>query len=249
MLERRECELISAGIDGELTLGEQRELDELLAASNEARALHAELRSVAGLLESLPEAAPPPELAQRVLARTATADANVVTFRKRWRSVRLPLAFAAGLMVAVAVQRLLPPEPTPVERQWMSGTLAPLTRLPGQSEQAIDVDGLSGYVSLGQRGVMRSLEFRLQSAAPLEIEVGLAGTGRRLGGIVLAEDEQSPGAGRIEFAGGTVRVFGDGAAAFGLLLPDTATDAGATGAIRVAIHSDGRIRYETTISE
>jgi hypothetical protein len=249
MLERHECELISAGIDGELTPREQREHDELLAASKEARALHAELCAVGGLLESLPEAAPPPELAERVLVRTATGGANVVPIKIRWRRARLPLAFAAGLMVAVAVQRLLPPEPTPLEQQWMSGTLAPLTRLPGQFEQAIDVDGLSGYVSLGQRGDTRSLEFRLQSAAPLEIEVGLAGTGRRLGGVVLAEDEQGPDAGRIEFAGGTVRVSGDGAAAFGLLLPDAVARAGATGAIRVAIRSDGRVRYETTIGE
>ena len=43
MLDRRHRELISAGIDGELTPREQAELVKLLAASDEARALHAEL--------------------------------------------------------------------------------------------------------------------------------------------------------------------------------------------------------------
>jgi len=76
MLDRRHRELISAGIDGELTPREQAELDELLAASDEARALHTELLAVGGLLDSLPRVAPPPELAERVLSRAAPRSGN-----------------------------------------------------------------------------------------------------------------------------------------------------------------------------
>ena len=117
MLDRHECELISAGLDGELAPGEQREHDELLASSAEARALRAELRGVGAALESLPEQAPPADLAERVLARAAPRDAKVTPLRPRWRRAHVPLAFAAGLLVAVAVSRLLPVGGSPLEQQ------------------------------------------------------------------------------------------------------------------------------------
>ncbi|MEJ2385326.1 MAG: hypothetical protein P8Y54_13200 [Xanthomonadales bacterium] len=247
MLDRHECELISAGLDGELAPGEQREHDELLASSAEARALRAELRGVGAALESLPEQAPPADLAERVLARAAPRDAKVTPLRPRWRRAHVPLAFAAGLLVAVAVSRLLPVGGSPLEQQWMSGTLAPAARLPGHAEQRIDADGLTGSVRLGQRGGTRSLEFRVEATGPVEIEVDLNGTGRTFGGVVVAED--GPGPGRIEFAGGTVRVAGGAGAAFGLLLPATAAHPDHGEAVRVAIRSDGRTRFETAFGE
>jgi hypothetical protein len=247
MLDRRHRELISAGIDGELTPREQAELDELLAASDEARALHTELLAVGGLLDSLPRVAPPPELAERVLSRAAPRSGKVVPIRAAWRRVQLPLAFAAGLLVAVAVQGLLlPPGGSPGDTQWMSGTLAPASHRAGHR---IEADGLSGEVRLGDRGGTPALEFRLQAPSPLEIDVRLAESGHTFGGIVMAEGGQVPDAGRIELAGGTVRVVGDGAAAFGLLLPAATTGADQGGAIRVAISSGGQVRYEATFED
>jgi hypothetical protein len=248
MLNRDQRELISAGLDGELTSRERREHDALLAASAEARALQAELRSVGGALETLPEVAPPSDLAERVLTQATPRRASVTPIRSRWRRVQLPLAFAAGLLAAVVVQRLLPPA-APEDQQWMSGTLAPASKLPGLTGHRIDTEGLHGQVSLGQRDGARALEFRLQASAPLEIEVDLEGTGRSFGGVVSVDEVPGVDARRIEFAGGTVRVVGDGAAAFGLLLPAMATGAGQGGAIRVAIHSGGEIRYEATFED
>lgn len=240
MLERHECELISAGVDGELSPREQRQLDELLAHSEEARVMNAELRSVCASIESLPEETPPADLAGTILNRVAPRSATVVPLRTRWRRAQLPLAFAAGLLVAVAVQRLLPPEPTAGELQWLSGTLAPASQ---RSAQLIETEGLKGRVGSGFRGKTRTLEFQLQTTEPLEIEIGLSGTGLEFGGIVPNDRGQELVAERIESTGGTVRVVGDGAAAFGLLLPATA--AGDQGEeIRVAIRSGGRIRYE-----
>ena len=242
MLERDQCELISAGIDGELSPREQARLDELLADSGEARALRDELLAVARAVESLPEEAPPAELAGRIMDRAAPRGATVVPLHTPWRRVQLPMAFAAGLLVAVATQRLLPPEPTAEELQWLSGTLAPASQ---RSALRIETAGLKGRVDSVFRGKTRTLEFRLEAAAPLEIEVGLSGTGLAFGGIVPNEGGQGLDAGRIESAGGTVRVVGDGAAAFGLLLPATAAGDEGEG-IRVAIRSGGEVRYEAT---
>jgi len=242
MLERDECELISAGVDGELSPREQRRFDELLANSPEARALHDELRAVGAAVEALPEQAPPADLAARILDRAAPRRAVVVPLRTPWRRMQLPLAFAAGLLVAVVTPRLLP-EPTADELQWLSGTLAPASQ---RAAQRIEMQGLEGQLNSVLRGGTRTLEFDLAAAAPLEIEVGLAGTGLTFGGIVANGDGQGLVAERIESTGGTVRVVGDGAAAFGLLLPATAAAGDEGAGIHVAIRSGGEIRYEAT---
>ena len=72
MLSERALYLLNAGIDGELDATEQEELDAVLEASAEARAMHAELLKLANLLESVPAKDPPPELSAQILDRVAT---------------------------------------------------------------------------------------------------------------------------------------------------------------------------------
>jgi hypothetical protein len=246
MLNERERELINAGVDGELAAADRQAHDDLLAASAEARALRGELLKLAALIEALPEQAPPADLAGRILQQAEPRSATVVPLRPRWRRAQLPLAFAAGLLVALVVPRLAPLGVEPAEQARMSGTLAPAAESRGGAAHEIDVPGLSGRVALGQRGEARSLEFDLRGDTPLEIEVGLAGTGHAFGGVVLDEAGRDRGPGRIEVTGGTVRVVGDGAAAFGLLLPATA--AGAEN-LSIAIRSGGAVRYEATFED
>ncbi|MGQ9913601.1 MAG: hypothetical protein ACUVQQ_04540 [Thermogutta sp.] len=63
-----ENELFSAYLDGELTVEEQAQLEQLLAGSESARKLLEELRLQANLLQSLPRVNAPADLADRVWA-------------------------------------------------------------------------------------------------------------------------------------------------------------------------------------
>ncbi|MCE9562178.1 MAG: hypothetical protein K8U57_09005 [Planctomycetes bacterium] len=65
-------QLITAGIDGELTPLESRRLSRLLNSSAEARAIHSKLQADRNKLQALPRIAPPPELQSRVMARIAS---------------------------------------------------------------------------------------------------------------------------------------------------------------------------------
>ena len=69
MLETRALELINAGIDGELDADGRAELEQLLAASADARAMQAELRKLAGALDRMPELEPPGDLADRIIGQ------------------------------------------------------------------------------------------------------------------------------------------------------------------------------------
>lgn len=249
MLDRHECELISAGLDGELSPKEQRAHDDLLARSEEARRLRAELFGVGAAIASLPERRPPAGLADKVLAKMAPRDSNVVPLNRGWRRAQVPLAFAAGLLLALVIPRWLPFEAGPGDHGRMSGTLAPATQhLPG-SGHVIDTEGLKGSIMLGRRGDTPTLEFRLRAPEPLEVEVVLNDESAAFGGIVPIGTGPAWRDGRLEFTGGTVRVVGDGAAAFGLLLPATAADADGREEIRVAIYSGGRMRYEASFND
>jgi hypothetical protein len=69
MISEEQLTLITAGIDGELTAEEARQLRELLIASPEARELYTQLRSDSDRVRSLPLIQPPLELRQRVIER------------------------------------------------------------------------------------------------------------------------------------------------------------------------------------
>src|SRR4051812_41492897 len=64
-------QLITAAVDGELTPAEARRLDEALAASPEARALHARFQADSKPPRELPRVPPPAALRPRVMARIA----------------------------------------------------------------------------------------------------------------------------------------------------------------------------------
>jgi hypothetical protein len=111
MLPSDQLELLTAGVDGELTPKEARLLRQLLADSSEAAALFGRLQSDRDRLLTLPTLPAPADLRDRILAKltsrpplaplahvrrpSATPDCSS---RRSW----IPLAVAASLLVGVS---------------------------------------------------------------------------------------------------------------------------------------------------
>jgi hypothetical protein len=113
MLSPDQLELLTAAVDGELPPRRARRLRRLLAASAEARTVLARLEADAARLRNLPKAAPPADLAARIMAKVAVSTPPVVAsparpatvpFRRRqWVHV----AVAASLLLGVGVSSFL----------------------------------------------------------------------------------------------------------------------------------------------
>lgn len=244
MLTPHERELISAGFDGELSDEERREHDALLERSNDARRFRAELDKLDAAIRSLPEHAPPAGLAGRILEKAAPASATVVPLRRPWRRMQVPLAFAAGLLAAVAVQRWLPVDVGPGDIARMTGTLAPSPR--AGDTRRIDAAEVSGRVTLDAVGEQPILEFELESAEPLTVEVDLDGSGLTFGGFEFMDVQGNRDDGRIELTGGTVRMTGGRAAAARLHLP--ATGERSEGVVAVVVRARGEVVLEESFA-
>jgi negative regulator of sigma E activity len=111
-------ELLSAYLDGELTAGEQAEVERLLATNPAARQLLDELRTLGSVLQSLPQQKLGEDLSEQVLRtakqrmqreeepdRAASAEAPVPLPRRsiRERFINSRALVWAGLAVAIAV--------------------------------------------------------------------------------------------------------------------------------------------------
>lgn len=113
MLPADQLELLTAAVDGELTPRQSRHLRRLLVGSGEARTVLARLQADAARLRNLPKAAPPADLAARIMAKVATvtpapiipARPATVPFRRtpQW----VPVAVAASLLLGVAASSFL----------------------------------------------------------------------------------------------------------------------------------------------
>lgn len=91
-------ELLSASLDGELTVDEQARLDEHLNTCPACRALYEEL---AGLHAADWEVEAPPELTQRILNHLPAQHSGKVIYWKRWGAMAAAIA-----LVALAAWRL-----------------------------------------------------------------------------------------------------------------------------------------------
>ncbi len=106
MLDDRQQELISAYLDGELPASEAAEVEQLLAASDEARNLADELRAISKTIRQLPAQRSPQALGATVLksidARRSTVAQATEIRSSRWRSTSwAALAIAGAIVVMV----------------------------------------------------------------------------------------------------------------------------------------------------
>jgi len=216
MLEEHALELINAEIDGELGPEERAELDDLLEASEAARALRAELRKLANLLDGLPEKAPPADLADSILR-----DIHVPKRQPAFSVSRLfasvqpaaaGFAFAAGLLLAVGFYELSPSDRFSVDASNMVGTMVmnPQSDVARQTDtMMVQGPGISGKVSISVSGEFKILSFDLASARQTEIQIALTDTGLGFGGIAHGPVGNTIGVDYYEVSGGSLRVVNE----------------------------------------
>ena len=100
--EQRRHELLSAYVDGEVTAEEAREVEELLASSEDARRELAEIRATVDLVRGLPELEPP-----RSFALDAAPERRWTLWWPSVRTTGLATSVAAMLLVALVAGDML----------------------------------------------------------------------------------------------------------------------------------------------
>lgn len=253
MLTERTLHLINAELDGELAPGEQEELDALLQSSAEARAMKAELQKLANLLDAEPERTPPPMLHQRILDRVAGPEpAPRFNMTRLFSSLQpsVGLAFAAGLIVTVAVYEWVPVNHSSRDTANMVGTM-----MAGKQDKApavldrlvVSEQGMAGEVRLLGGRELLMLEVEIDSTRAAEIEIGLSEAGVVFGGIALARPDEPAAPESYDVSGGTLRVAGHGRQAFTVFLPFSERDVSGGRSITIGITPESSAAISGTL--
>jgi anti-sigma factor RsiW len=254
MLDERTLDLINAGIDGELSPEESRQLDAILDSSAEARAMRAELLKLSNLLDSQPAVQPPADLSNRILhqiqPQTQKKEFSLASFIASFQPATAGAAFAAGLLATVAFYEISPSGGTGLDTSGMVGTmLADPDSVRTDQADSISFDGLgvTGKVTLQTANEVFALEFDFDSKTPVEVEIAFAEAGLGFGGIahaVIGSDEAEKS---YELSGGTLRVVNQGRQAFTVFLLGVASDGGDGRKIDVVVSSEGARVFAGTL--
>lgn len=261
MLDQRIMELINADIDGVLGQQERRELQSVLDASPEAVTFRLELLELNNAFHNLPELDPPPTLARDILAQIELPARrklfDFVGFLAELNPAAAGLAFAAGLLLTVGFYEMGTRNVTQQDIVNMVGTMVAgdQVKIPIEGDGApdqggrlvLDLEGLSGTVSLNVSENGQALEFDLDSSQVIEIELGLEQAGLVVSGF--AQDDRGDGTfiDTLELAGGTMRVVNQGKHHFVVFLRPTPGTDGQGKKINIGISRGGERVYENTL--
>ena len=225
MLNEHTIYLINAGIDGELSPAEKKELDALLDSSAEARAMKAEFQRLTNLLDSQPDLRPPEGLRKTIVDQVVLPSGNSTSLVQRWFSSFQPatagLAFAAGLLMTVAYYEISPQQGSNSETANMVGTMiANPQDFPATAGDSLMLvaKGLAGSVTLRNEEDYYLLSFDLDSDDPFEIEVAFADAGLDFGGLAHTVIGGETTGKSFEISGGALRVVNQGSHQFVLFL-------------------------------
>jgi hypothetical protein len=227
MLNEHTIYLINAGIDGELSPAEMQELEALLESSAEARAMKAEFLRLSNLLDSQPDQQPPEGLAKLIVDQVKLPAAKPSSLVATWLSyIQHPaatgLAFAAGLLMAVAFYQVAPQHVVNTDTANMVGTMIASpqgTPATAGDSLLLEAAGLSGSISLRNESDFYVLNFDLNSQEPFEIEVAFAEAGLDFSGLArTVGGGESTDSRSFDISGGTLRVVNQGSHQFVLFL-------------------------------
>jgi len=198
--EDRARDLLNRSIDGEISHGEKKELEVLLASSAELRDLKEEFVTVKRLLDELPEVEPPGYLQKTIERQLRLPSQDAVSLKKpgllgTWLNanwLRSGLALAAGVVLTVGVYEM-GSEPISVsDSANLSGTMVKPDLVDKQGTLLdsiqLSTDQLNGLIELRGEGDRMSLLVQLRSDGPSEMVVSLAGHGLAFDGVNRMQD-------------------------------------------------------------
>jgi len=175
-IEQKFIDLINADIDGEIEHSDKNELDVFLAENDEARALHGDLGTLCGSIESIEPESPPPHLRQVIMnsvqpTPVTTESPGILQMLFASPVLKYSGTFAAGVLLALSVLS---------SDQISNEAFDDVTGLVGTisdpiagnlvNEIAVDNAEVAGQVSLRRIGTMLILDFDLVANGPVEIE-------------------------------------------------------------------------------
>jgi hypothetical protein len=179
-IDQKFIDLINADIDGEIEPADKSDLDDFLLENDEARALHVELATLCGSIESIETESPPPHL-QHVIMNSVkptpvkTGSPGMLELLFASPVLKYSGMFAAGVLLTLSILS---------SDQISNEAFDDVTGLVGTisdpisgnliSEIAIDNAKVAGQVSLRSSGSMLILDFDLVANSPIEIEADYA---------------------------------------------------------------------------
>ena len=179
-IEQKYIDLINAEIDREIEAADKAELDVFLADNEDARALQAELATLARSIDSIDPESPPPHLRHVIMNSVKPAPVKPQSpgiLQMLFASPVLKYAgtFAAGVLLALSI---LSSDQISNEAfddvTGLVGTISdPISGILVNSI-AIDNTEVAGQVSLRSSGSMLILDFDLAANSPVEIEADYA---------------------------------------------------------------------------
>lgn len=219
MAEGRYDHLIQAGIDDELSPAERDGLEEVLAASTNARALHDDLRRLSDALGTLPALEPPPEIRETVLESVVRPVETSPSRRAAiWPvAVGYVAAFAAGLLLMSALFEVGLDEGPAWDVTELTGTMVERGTLPeveAMASLSLASDIVTGRVELYGRDEVFALEFELDSESQVEAVVHYGESGLGFGGFSQIDTELID----IQVTDGRVRLVSEGHQRFTVFL-------------------------------
>lgn len=253
MKDDRSIELIHAELDRALSGEEQKELTERLEGDPSLRALREDLRKLAGFLDRVPPAEPPPGLKHRILAAVRPKRAKqkrpglMATLLPSWPApVALRYAGAAlfgAAIAAVALQLGTIHVSGPADVRGLVGTISSYeTPAVPQSILSLDSGGISGVVETNRQSGLVVLDFDLEADRPIRIVADYSRSGLDFSGFAQLDDDAEAsldaGMGLISFSQGHNQRFA--------VFFSTAEGNGGAGAIELRFFQDqALVRTET----
>ncbi len=216
-IDQRVRDLLNGGIDGELSVTEQEDLDKLLDSSDEIRALNEELRSFTRLLDDLPELEPPQYLQETIekqirLPVQAKRHVEKQGFWGAWLPahwLRTSFALTAGAILTIGVYEMGSEPITEYDARNLTGTVVknPATDQ-GELLDSIHVatSTLNGLVELRNKNGLFTLDVQLDSNGPSEMQVNFAGQGLTFEGIIRMQDREDV----VSVTAGSVNIASSG---------------------------------------
>jgi len=249
MVDERTHELIHAELDGELEAAGRAELEQVLAASAEARKLHDDLVAIEAALGRLREVEAPEGLRGSIIDAVRAAPArhsSVVTFKPR-RSARerwtTGLALAAGVALgAVGLYVLQPQSGSGIAPSELAGTMVREQIDESTADRVrFDAPEVRGSAALFESDGVLVLQFDLDSSAPVAVDAQYAAAGLRVVGFAQGAVADA----NIHSAAGQVGYINEGSQRFVVYLARTGSEGGS---LALALRAGGRVVQEASLA-